>query len=118
MEMKLREEVRLSTIDEYCSSRGIEYIDLLKIDVEGHELDVLHGAGRMFAAGAIGMAAFEFGGCNIDTRTFFIDFYEFFRERGMRVARVAPSGYLYEIAGYTESLEQFRTSNFVCYKAV
>jgi FkbM family methyltransferase len=114
--MNLSERVRISTVDDYCAERAIEGIDLLKIDVEGHELDVLHGAARMFERRAIGLVTFEFGGCNIDTRAFFQDFYRFFQERGMRMARIAPGGYLWEIASYRESLEQFRTTNFICYR--
>ncbi len=116
VEMELSEKVRISTIDDYCGERGIEHIDLLKLDVEGHELEVLHGGGRMFGKSAIEMVTFEFGGCNIDTRTFFQDFFYFFRERGMKITRIAPSGYLREIRGYEEALEQFRTSNFLCWR--
>ncbi len=117
IEMNLSEKVEIRTIDGYCSERAIGRIDLLKIDVEGHELDVLRGARRMFSESAIGMVTFEFGGCHIDTRTFFQDFFRFFADRGMRIARIAPGGYLWEIASYREALEQFRTSNFVCYPA-
>lgn len=114
--MELSDKVKISTIDDYCRNRRIERIDLLKLDVEGHELDVLHGGSEMFRQSAIHMVAFEFGGCNIDTRTFLQDFFYFFRERRMKIARIAPSGYLYEIRSYKEALEQFRTSNFLCYQ--
>ena len=83
------ESVAVDTVDEYCSRNGIERIDLLKCDVEGHELDVFSGAGGMFRSGSIRMATFEFGGCNIDTRTYFQDFYYFFEDLGMRPAHHA-----------------------------
>jgi len=72
------EKVKISTIDDYCSVNHIDRINLLKIDVEGHELDVLNGANKMFSESAIDMVTFEFGGCNIDTRTFMQDFFYFF----------------------------------------
>ena len=60
------------------------------------------------------MVTFEFGGCNIDTRTYFQDFWYFFREHGMhRVYRITPTGLLVPILGYREELEQFRTTNFL-----
>jgi FkbM family methyltransferase len=116
-EMTLSEHVRIETVDRYCEDHQIEYIDLLKVDVEGHELDVLNGANDMFRNSAIGMVQFEFGGCNIDTKTFLQDFFYFFSDYGMRMARLTPSGYFCEIAFYDEVQEQFRTSNFVCYRA-
>ena len=35
--------VTATTLDAYCEENGIEEVDLLKIDVEGHELQVLNG---------------------------------------------------------------------------
>jgi FkbM family methyltransferase len=106
------EDVVVSTLDNYCATRGIEHIDLLKVDVEGHELDVLFGAESMFKANAIDMVIFEFGGCNIDTRTFFQDYFYFFSEKNMVIYRITPSGYLMRIEKYSEICEQFRTTNF------
>ncbi len=62
------------------------------------------------------MATFEFGGCNIDTRTYFQDFYYFFEDVGMRVLRITPSGFLTPIDSYKEVYEQFTTTNFVALK--
>ena len=105
------EEVTIDTIDNFCEENKIEYIDLLKIDVEGHELDVLNGATSIFEKTKIVM--FEFGGCNIDTRTYFKDFYKFFLEKDMILYRITPSGYLHRIEQYKELYEQFTTTNFV-----
>ncbi|HVO72470.1 MAG TPA: FkbM family methyltransferase [Ignavibacteriaceae bacterium] len=74
------EEVRITTIDSYCALMNVNRIDLLKIDVEGHELEVLEGAVKMFEKKSIRMATFEFGGCNIDTRTYYRDFFYFFKD--------------------------------------
>ncbi len=115
-EAKLSEQVHISTLDDYCHEHSVDYIDLLKIDVEGHEMDVLEGGHRMFSQSAIGMVTFEFGGCNIDTRTFFQDFFYFFRENRMRIARITPAGYLHELGSYKEAYEQFRTTNYLCYR--
>jgi len=107
------EKVKLDTLDHYCQMSNIENIDLLKIDVEGHELDVLSGASNMFKNNSIKMVSFEFGGCNIDTHTFFQDFFYFFAKKNMQIFRVAPSGYLHPLPSYSEMDEQFRTTNFL-----
>ncbi len=110
------ERVKIDTIDNYCRENSIDRIHLLKIDVEGHELDVLDGASEMFERKAIDIVAFEFGGCNIDTRSFFQDFYYFFQNVNMKIFRIAPSGYLCPINSYTELCEKFRTTNFLTIK--
>jgi len=110
------ETVALDSLDHYCEVNQIEHIDLLKIDIEGHELDALEGARRLFAAGAIEMVTFEFGGCNIDTRTYFQDFWYFFQAVGMQIFRITPSGYLSPLHAYDEAYEQFRTTNFLACK--
>ncbi len=113
IEFEQSETVKIDTLDHYCFKNSIDRIHLLKIDVEGHELDVLAGASAMFEKKAINMVAFEFGGCNIDTRSFFQDFYYFFQRKNMYILRITPSGYFYPINSYREIFEQFRTTNFV-----
>lgn len=109
----MSENVKVDTIDNFCQNNAISHIHLLKMDVEGHELDVLTGAREMFKSKSIGMVTFEFGGCNIDTRTFFQDYWYFFAETNYELFRITPSGYLYPIKAYKEVYEQFRTTNFV-----
>jgi FkbM family methyltransferase len=46
-------EVRIETLDAFVSEKGINTIDLLKIDVEGFELQVLQGASEMLARGGV-----------------------------------------------------------------
>ncbi len=110
----LSEKIKIQTLDFYCEEKQINKIDLLKIDVEGHELDVLSGGSKIL--NSTSMISFEFGGCNIDTRTYFQDFYYFFKDRNFRIFRMTPSGFLFPIEQYKEIYEQFRTTNFLCIK--
>lgn len=52
--------VPCTTVDEYCNSRGIDRIDILKIDTEGNDHLVLEGASRMLSAGQIRFVYVEF----------------------------------------------------------
>ncbi len=107
------DEVKVDTVDNYCQKNKIEYIDLLKIDVEGHEFDVLSGAAHSLSTKKIKTISFEFGGCNIDSRTFFQDYYYFLKQSGFNdIYRITPSGFILPIPKYKEELEQFRTSNY------
>lgn len=47
------ETIELVTLDAYCQGRGIEFIDVLKIDVQGHEPEVLEGAQQLIRDGKI-----------------------------------------------------------------
>ena len=47
------------TLDEYCADQGIERVDLLKLDVEGAELEALRGAGRLLRERRVGCLLFE-----------------------------------------------------------
>ena len=55
--------VQTITIDDYIEENGINKIDILKIDVEGHELEVLKGAIKCFNKGIIETIQFEIWFC-------------------------------------------------------
>lgn len=103
------EEVDVVTLDEWCEQERVVPV-ILKIDVEGHELDVL--AGAVSTMSSIRVIQFEFGGCNIDTRTFFQDFFYFFQEAGFNIHRLTPAG-LVGVPSYREQDESFRTTNYI-----
>jgi hypothetical protein len=52
-------ECRVQTLDGFCHENAIERIDLLKIDVEGGELDVLRGSRQMLEQRRIGLVYVE-----------------------------------------------------------
>jgi FkbM family methyltransferase len=113
LSMDLRETILVDTLDQYCARHGIAAIDMLKIDVEGHELDVLKGGVTMLDQRKIAAVQFEFGGCNVDTRTFFRDFFDFFDRRGYALFIIGPGGQLNPVRRYREFNEQFSTTNYI-----
>lgn len=105
------ETIEVITLDMFCIENEIENIDFLKLDVEGHELEVLHGATNTLKNSNIKVLQFEFGGCNIDSRTYFKDFY-FHLEHDFNIYRIVRDG-IHPIKTYSEKLEIFQSSNFV-----
>jgi FkbM family methyltransferase len=85
-------------------------LDMVKIDIEGHELTALKGFGRALEVTKV--LQFEFGGCNIDTRTYFQDFWYFFKEQKFDTYRITPLG-AEKITRYKESDEYFATTNYI-----
>lgn len=110
----LVETIQMTTLDEYCAQHAVKQIDLLKLDVEGYEFAVLQGGAETFRAGKVWALTFEFGGSNIDSRTYFQDFWYLLHDYGMKsFFRITPSGYLSPIREYCEIHEQFRTTNYL-----
>lgn len=89
-------EIEVASLDTFAKSRCIPRIDLLKIDVEGHELSVLRGAQELIRSGAIQRVQMEFNECSIFTRVQFRDIAEALR--GYRLGRLLYSGEVLPLA--------------------
>jgi len=109
IELDMEETVHVTTLAHWLEAENIPHVDVLKLDVEGHELDVLRGAeGRL---DRVRVLQFEFGGCNIDTRTYLQDFWYLLTDAGFRLHRLGPRG-LTKIEQYREGDEVFATTNY------
>jgi hypothetical protein len=111
LEMAEQETIETTTIDRFCAEHGIGRIDLLKIDVEGHEMAVLRGAASMLEARRIGLIQFEFGGASMDSRIFLRDLFRLL-EPTHSIARILRDGWV-DIGPYAEKSEVFITTNFL-----
>jgi FkbM family methyltransferase len=112
--MDKEEAIQITTIDKFCSQSNIDSIHLLKLDVEGNEFSILNGASAIFQTGKIKFIQFEFGGCNIDSKTFFQDFFYLLKDN-YKIYRILQDG-LFEITEYNEICEIFLTTNFLAEK--
>lgn len=111
IDMSTEETIQVVRFEDYWS-RTLDRasIDICKIDVEGHELDVLSGFGDALSNTEV--IQFEFGGCNIDTRTYFQDFWYFFEAAGFDLYRITPFG-VNRVNAYSEREESFTTTNYL-----
>ncbi len=105
------ESIEMETIDNFCEQNNIARIDFLKLDVEGNELFAFKGAEKMLKSKKIRFIQFEFGGTNIDSRTFFRDFWYLLNDN-YKIYRIVTNG-LQPISKYNEYCEVFITINYL-----
>jgi FkbM family methyltransferase len=104
------EQVEVGTVDQFCTARGVERIDFLKIDVEGSELAVLQGAEERLVKRAVRFVQFEFGEGHIDARTYLRDFFDVLE--GFDLYRIIPGG-IVPLGQYRPELEVFASVNYL-----
>lgn len=105
------EKVQIKRLDNWLTQSKVR-ANVLKIDVEGHELAVLKGLGDYLQE--FKLIQFEFGGTDIDSRTFFQDFWNIFKNTNFRLYRLTPRGKI-PILTYQETDEVF---SFTTYFAI
>lgn len=106
--------ISMTTLDAFCKKHNVQKIDLLKMDVEGYELKVLHGAREMLQKGAIRCIQFEFGSLSEEQPSL----KEFFETLGNQYAfyRILKKG-LRPIS-YRHFFEIHTTTNFLAVRKV
>jgi FkbM family methyltransferase len=98
------------SLETLLESHEVKAVDLLKMDIEGHEFAVLRAAEKVLPR--VGMIQFEFGGSNVASRTYFHDFWRLLSP-AYSISRLGPSG-LIEVPKYRESDEAlFGVSNYL-----
>ncbi len=83
----------------------------MKVDVEGHEMNVLTGLSSYLVENFIDFIQFEYGGTNLDSHTSLMELYELLEKSGFYVAKVMPCGL--EIRTYQPWMDNFQYANYV-----
>jgi FkbM family methyltransferase len=100
--------VKVEKLADVVQRHQLDQIDFLKLDLEGHELEALKGAESLLENHAIRAIQFEFGGCNIDSRTYLRDFWQLLHDKhNYSFYRLIPNRKLMKLEKYSESLEKF-----------
>lgn len=105
------EIVETIRLDSYIEKKGINHINLLKIDIEGHEMAAFEGLGSCLNGDFIDFVQFEYGGANLDSHTSLIDLYDLFERSGFKLAKVLPGGL--ELRLYKPWMDNFQYANYV-----
>lgn len=100
-------EVECVTLDDFADANAIGSVAFIKLDIEGHELFALQGAKRLLGERRVRAIQFEFGSANVNSRTFFRDFWDMFNEYDYQLHRFVPGGATIPVDKYNERLEYF-----------
>jgi len=106
------ETVELTTIDAYSQEAGIEFIDFVKIDAEGHDMAVLQGARDMLLSRAIAVLQFEYNRCWIHSRHYLRDAFELLNPCGYHIGKITPEGVEF-YSGWHYELETYYEGNYI-----
>lgn len=103
------EVIALETGSEYMTNNNVGKVNLLKVDVEGHELFALKGFEDKIQN--VDFVQFEYGNCNIDSNTRLSEIYDFLSNNGFKIGKIMPKHI--EIQDYSKQMEDYTYSNFL-----
>lgn len=111
LEFPVEETVKVTTLDSFLEQSGSgRRVDVIKIDVEGSEMDVLLGAPRCLEH--VRAVQFEWGEASTGSPVHWLDFWYFWRDMGMRLFRISPRG-ITEVTRYHPRDEVMTWTNYV-----
>ena len=112
IEVKAEKFVGSVTLDDLLRDRLFNTVSILKIDVEGSELNVLLGAKQFLENQKIDFIQFEYGDAAQAARVFFTDLVHLFHSYGYIVYKIMPNS-LVRIELGTVLNRSYSCSNFV-----
>lgn len=105
-------DVRTTTLSIFCRDHGIDHLQLVKTDTEGHDLAVMRGARDLLASGHIDVYQFEYNHTWVYARAFLRDVFELTAGLPYRIARLRPASIEILNAWHPE-LERFFHANYL-----
>lgn len=110
-EMPIKEEIKVIKGSDFIKENNIKHINLLKIDVEGHELDVLEGLESFLSYKNIDYVQFEYGGTNLDSKHTLLEIYKILEKRGFIIHKMMKKNLVKR--KYHPKIENFMYKNYV-----
>lgn len=84
--------VPLTTIDAHLQKIGVDAIDLVKIDVEGHDIEVLRASAPLLADARIGIVQFEYNWRWLASKGSLLEVFDLIRDTSYVMTRIYPDG--------------------------
>lgn len=100
-------------LDEFVMSQSLDYVDILKLDIEGLEYIALNSLQRNFNSGKFRCIQFEYSFMNIVSKDFFYDFWILLSDN-YYFFRIVKDG-LYRIKDYSLEIETLAPINYVLF---
>lgn len=104
--------IRTEAVSSYCANRGIDRIDLMKVDAEGHDCEVILGAKELLQTERITLLQFEYNHRWIFARRFLKDVFEIIGSLPYSLGKLQSDHVLIFDAWHFE-LERFFEGNYV-----
>jgi len=111
------ETITISTIDAYCLERNIDWVDFIKMDIEGYEPAAIRGAEQMLRAGKIGVIQFEYSYVYLDAGTSLMQLMRYVQgvNPDYEFHKLFPDGPR-RVVAYEHVLDNFKTQNWAIIK--
>lgn len=103
--------ISLISGDEFAQKNNIDFIDFLKLDLEGAEYDAILGFEELLKSKKIRLIQYEYGYINITSKKLLLDFYQLMNKYGYITGKVFPKSV--EFRKYEFKHEDFIGPNFV-----
>lgn len=106
------ELVQAVSLDDYMRQQGVESVDFIKSDAEGHDIHVMFGAEQTLRNGRVAIWQFEYNHRWIDSRHYLKDVFEYIADKPYLIGKLHRTGIEVFEAWHPE-LERFFESNYV-----
>ncbi|OQY71301.1 MAG: hypothetical protein B6D44_13245 [Ignavibacteriales bacterium UTCHB2] len=107
-----KEIIQVRKLDDYIDENKIKSIDLLKIDVEGHEYKVINGCIESLKKGIIKTIQFEYNNYWLKSGAKLLEMLKFLESYNYKFYRLTPWGKV-RIKNFVSSLENYKHSNYI-----
>lgn len=104
------------TGDEFVLKAGIDTVSYLKVDVEGHELNVLRGCRNLISAQQIRFIQWEYNKTWLPARASLMDVFEILVPAGYKLCKMRKDDVLH-YPMYLQNLDNYCYSNWIAVRA-